>query len=70
MKVSGGVSDYFPVSSYHDGDQVTPDSEDGVDTAVVNTEDNTEDCSTQLSRSEDSKTLTSGKISTLNLHAT
>ena len=66
MKVSGGVSDYFPVSSYHDGDQVTPDTEDDVDTAVVNTED----CSTQLSRSEDSKTLTSGKISTLNLHAT
>ena len=66
MKVSGGVSDYFPVSSYHDGDQVSPDNEDDVDTAVVNTED----CSTQLSRSEDSKTLTSGKISTLNLHAT
>ena len=66
MKVSGGVSDYFPVSSYHDGDQVTPDTEDDVDTAVVNTED----CSTQLSRSEDSKTLTSGKISTLNLDET
>ena len=66
MKVSGGVSDYFPVSSDHDGDQVTPDIEDDVDTAVVNTED----CSTQLSRSEDSKTLTSGKISTLNLDET